>query len=314
MRDLRIVFMGTPDFAAAILKHLVENNYTISGVITAPDKPAGRGRKLNESAVKKYAASQNLHILQPNNLKNNDFLHRLKVLNANLQIVVAFRMLPKVVWQMPAFGTFNLHASLLPAYRGAAPIHWAIINGETKTGVTTFFIDDKIDTGEIILQEEIGVLHIETVGTLHDKLMHLGAALVSKTIDYIGKGEVTTLKQPELEEKSAEKLNPENTRIDWSDSIDSIYNKIRGLNPFPAAWTIIKDHDEEVSAKIYAIKKEIEDHDFSFGKIIASKKELKVAVHKGYLIIEEIKLSGKKKMDSKSLLNGYSFSSEAKMF
>jgi methionyl-tRNA formyltransferase len=314
MKDLRIVFMGTPDFAAAILKHLVENNYTISGVITAPDKPAGRGRKLNESAVKKYAASQNLHILQPNNLKNNDFLHRLKVLNANLQIVVAFRMLPKVVWQMPTFGTFNLHASLLPAYRGAAPIHWAIINGETKTGVTTFFIDDKIDTGEIILQEEIGVLHIETVGTLHDKLMHLGAELVSKTVDYISKGEVTTLKQPELEEKSAEKLNPENTRIDWSDSIDSIYNKIRGLNPFPAAWTIIKNQDEEVSAKIYAIKKEIEDHDFSFGKIIASKKELKVAVHKGYIIIEEIKLSGKKKMDSKSLLNGYSFSSEAKVF
>ena len=314
MRDLRIVFMGTPDFAAAILKHLVENKYTIAGVITAPDKPAGRGRKLNESAVKKYAASQNLPILQPNNLKNNDFLHQLKVLNANLQIVVAFRMLPKVVWQMPAFGTFNLHASLLPAYRGAAPIHWAIINGETKTGVTTFFIDDKIDTGEIILQEEIGVLHTETVGTLHDKLMHLGAALVSRTVDYIGKGEVTTIKQPALEEKSAEKLNPENTKIDWSDSIDNIYNKIRGLNPFPAAWTIIKDQDEEVSAKIYAIKKEIEDHDFSFGKIIATKKELKVAVHKGYIIIEEIKLSGKKKMDSKSLLNGYSFSSEAKVF
>jgi len=314
MRDLRIVFMGTPDFAAAILKHLVENNYTIAGVITAPDRPAGRGRRLNESAVKKYAASQNLHILQPNNLKNGDFLHQLKALNANLQVVVAFRMLPKVVWQMPAFGTFNLHASLLPAYRGAAPIHWAIINGETKTGVTTFFIDDKIDTGEIILQEEIGVLPTETVGTLHDKLMHLGAALVSKTVDYISKGEVTTLKQPELEEKSAEKLNPDNTRIDWSDSIDSIYNKIRGLNPFPAAWTIIKDNDEEVSAKIYAIKKEIEDHNFSFGKIIATKKELKVAVHKGYIIIEEIKLSGKKKMDSKSLLNGYSFSSEAKVF
>ena len=306
--------MGTPDFAAAILKHLVENKYTIAGVITAPDKPAGRGRKLNESAVKKYAASQDLPTLQPNNLKNNDFLHQLKVLNANLQIVVAFRMLPKVVWQIPAFGTFNLHASLLPAYRGAAPIHWAIINGETKTGVTTFFIDDKIDTGEIILQEKIGVLHTETVGTLHDKLMHLGAALVSKTVDYIGKGEVTTIKQPELEEKSAEKLNPENTRIDWSDSIDSIYNKIRGLNPFPAAWTIIKDQDKEVSAKIYAIKKEIEDHNFSFGKIITNKKELKVAVHKGYILIEEIKLSGKKKMDSKSLLNGYSFSSEAKVF
>jgi methionyl-tRNA formyltransferase len=314
MRDLRIVFMGTPDFAVAILKHLVENNYTIAGVITAPDKPAGRGRKLNESAVKKYAASQNLHILQPTNLKNDAFLQQLKILNANLQIVVAFRMLPQVVWKMPAFGTFNLHASLLPAYRGAAPIHWAIINGETKTGVTTFFIDEKIDTGEIILQEELVILQTETVGTLHDKLMHLGAALVSKTVDYISTGEVKTIKQPNLEEKAAPKLNPENTRIDWSGSLDTIYNKIRGLNPFPAAWTIIKDNDEEVSAKLYAINKEIEAHNFTIGKIIATKKELKVAVHKGFIIIEEIKLSGKKKMDSKSLLNGYSFSSEAKMF
>jgi methionyl-tRNA formyltransferase len=314
MRDLRIVFMGTPDFAVAILKHLVENNYTIAGVITAPDKPAGRGRKLNESAVKKYATSQNLHILQPTNLKNEAFLQQLKILNANLQIVVAFRMLPQVVWKMPAFGTFNLHASLLPAYRGAAPIHWAIINGETKTGVTTFFIDEKIDTGEIILQEELAILRTETVGTLHDKLMHLGAALVSKTVDCISIGEVKTIEQPNLEEKAAPKLNPENTRIDWSDSLDTIHNKIRGLNPFPTAWTIIKDNDEEISAKLYTVKKEIEDHNFSFGKIIATKTELKVAVHKGFIIIDEIKLSGKKKMDSKSLLNGYSFSSEAKMF
>jgi methionyl-tRNA formyltransferase len=313
MRDLRIVFMGTPDFAVTILKHLIENNYTVAGVVTAVDKPAGRGRKLNESAVKKYASSQNLTVLQPTNLKNERFLQELKALNANLQIVVAFRMLPKVVWQMPEFGTFNLHASLLPAYRGAAPIHWAIINGETKTGATTFFIDDKIDTGKIILQEEIEVLHNETVGTLHDKLMHLGATLVSKTVDYISKGNVKTIKQPELEEKSAPKLSPENTRIDWSDSLDSIYNKIRGLNPFPTAWTLIKNNDEAVSAKIYAIKKEPADHHFAFGKIIATKKELKVAVSKGYIIIEEIKLSGKKKMDAKSLLNGYSFSSEAKM-
>jgi methionyl-tRNA formyltransferase len=313
MRDLRIVFMGTPDFAVAILKHLVENSYTIAGVITAPDKPAGRGRKLNESAVKKYAASQNLQILQPTNLKNEDFLHQLKALDANLQIVVAFRMLPKVVWQMPSFGTFNLHASLLPAYRGAAPIHWAIINGETKTGVTTFFIDDKIDTGEIILQDEIEVFQNETVGTLHDKLMHLGAALVSKTVDYIGKGEVKTTKQPNLEEKEAPKLNSKNTRINWSNSLDAIYDKIRGLNPFPTAWTIVRDDEEEVSAKLYAVKKEIATHNLAFGKIIATKKELKVAVHKGYIIIEEIKLSGKKKMDAKSLLNGYSFSSEAKM-
>ncbi|WP_299669069.1 methionyl-tRNA formyltransferase [uncultured Polaribacter sp.] len=313
MRDLRIVFMGTPDFAVAILKHLVENHYTIAGVITAPDKPAGRGRKLNESAVKKYASSQNISILQPTNLKNEDFLKELASLNANLQIVVAFRMLPKVVWQMPEFGTFNLHASLLPAYRGAAPIHWSIINGETKTGVTTFFIDDKIDTGEIILQEEIAIHHNETVGTLHDKLMHLGAALVSKTVDYIGKGDITTTKQPDLEEKSAPKLNPENTKINWSDSLENIYNKIRGLNPFPAAWTIIQNNEEEISAKIYAIQKEVADHNNAVGKIIATKKELKVAVYKGYIIIDEIKLSGKKKMDSKSLLNGYSFSSEAKM-
>ncbi|WP_435416536.1 methionyl-tRNA formyltransferase [Polaribacter aestuariivivens] len=313
MRDIRIVFMGTPDFAVTILKNLIEKKYKIVGVITAPDKPAGRGRKLNESAVKKYALSQNLKILQPTNLKNEDFLKELKELNANLQIVVAFRMLPKIVWQMPAYGTFNLHASLLPEYRGAAPIHWAVINGETKTGVSTFFIDDKIDTGEIILQEEINIEDTETVGSLHDKLMHLGADLVTKTVNLIKEGDVKTTKQPSLEEKSAPKLNPENTKIDWSDSLENIYNKIRGLNPFPAAWTNIYNNDEEVSAKIYDIQKEIENHTFKAGKIITSKKELKVAVAKGYIIINEIKLSGKKKMDAKSLLNGYSFSSNAKM-
>jgi methionyl-tRNA formyltransferase len=232
MKDIRIVFMGTPDFAVTILKHLVENKYAVVGVITAPDRPAGRGRKINESAVKKYAVSQNLPVLQPTNLKNEDFHTALKKLNANLQIVVAFRMLPKVVWKMPQFGTFNLHASLLPSYRGAAPIHWAIINGETITGATTFFIDDKIDTGAIILQETIAVSNDETVGTLHDKLMFLGANLVAKTINLIAKGDVRTLKQPELEEKSAPKLNPDNCKIDWTASLDIIYNKIRGLNPF----------------------------------------------------------------------------------
>lgn len=313
MKDIRIVFMGTPDFAVTILKHLVENDYTVVGVITAVDKPAGRGRKLNESAVKKYAVSQGLPILQPRNLKNEDFQKELKSLNANLQIVVAFRMLPKGVWQMPELGTFNLHASLLPDYRGAAPIHWAIINGETKTGVSTFFIDDKIDTGEIILQEEISVLENETVGTLHDKLMFLGADLVSKTVDLIATGNIKTTKQPALEEKSAPKLYPENCKIDWSDSLENIYNKIRGLNPFPAAWTVIKNGDEEISSKIYAVKKEKEIHNYSIGKIIASKKEIKVAVNKGFIIIEEIKLSGKKNMDAKSLLNGYSFSKGAIM-
>jgi methionyl-tRNA formyltransferase len=313
MKDSRIVFMGTPDFAVTILKHLVENNYNIVGVITAPDKPAGRGRKLNESAVKKYALSKELTILQPRNLKNTAFHHELEELKADLQIIVAFRMLPKAVWKMPNLGTFNLHASLLPAYRGAAPIHWAIINGEIKTGVTTFFIDDKIDTGEIILQKEIAVNSNETVGSLHDKLMFLGAELVIKTVDLISEGSITTKKQPELEEKSAPKLNPENTKIDWSDSLDNIYNKIRGLNPFPAAWTSIKNDKEEITAKIYAIRKEINEHHYKVGRIISSKKELKVAVKNGFIIIDEIKVSGKKKMEAKSLLNGYTFSENAEM-
>lgn len=224
MRDLRIVFMGTPDFAVTILEHLVTNNYTIAGVITAVDKPAGRGRKLNQSAVKKYALSQNLPVLQPKNLKNEEFQTTLQSLNANLQIVVAFRMLPKSVWAMPKYGTFNLHASLLPEYRGAAPINWAIMNGESKTGVTTFFIDDKIDTGEIILQRETFIQDDEIVGELHDRLMYLGAELVKETVDLIANGNVKTTKQPELEEKSAYKLFPHNCKIDWSKSLIEIYN------------------------------------------------------------------------------------------
>ena len=206
MRDLRIVFMGTPDFAVTILKKLVENNCTIVGVITAVDKPAGRGRKLNESAVKKYATSQGITILQPPNLKSPAFISELQALQANLQVVVAFRMLPKAVWNMPEYGTFNLHASLLPDYRGAAPIHWAIINGEQKTGVTTFFIDDKIDTGEIILQKECAIRPDETVGELHDTLMHLGADLVIETLVLIKSNKVQTIKQEVKVEKTASKL------------------------------------------------------------------------------------------------------------
>lgn len=312
MRDLRIVFMGTPDFAATILQHLVENNYNVVGVITAADKPAGRGRKLNESAVKKYALSQNLPILQPKNLKSEEFQEELQQWNANLQIVVAFRMLPKSVWAMPKYGTFNLHASLLPEYRGAAPINWAIINGETKTGVTTFFIDDKIDTGEIILQNEVIIKEDEIVGELHDKLMHLGANLVAETVDLISKGDVTTTKQPELEEKSAPKLYPHNCKIDWSKPLNDIYNHIRGLNPYPAAWTTIINGEEEVSAKIYTVSKEFKEHNLEIGSIITSKKELKVAVTDGYLNIHQIKISGKKLMDAQSLLNGYQFEKDAK--
>ena len=237
MRDLRIVFMGTPEFAVTILKKLVEDNFNIVGVVTASDKKAGRGRKINESAVKKYAVQNKLKLLQPKNLKSEEFLSNLKALNANLQIVVAFRMLPKVVWKMPEYGTFNLHASLLPDYRGAAPIHWAIINGEQKTGVTTFFIDEKIDTGNIILQKEITINDDEIVGELHDRLMNLGANLVSDTVLSIKSNSVTTQKQKNESKKIAPKLFPENCKIDWNNSIDKIYNHIRGLNPFPGAWT-----------------------------------------------------------------------------
>lgn len=306
--------MGTPDFAVTILEHLVNNKFNIVGVITAPDKPAGRGRKLNQSAVKKYALSQNLNILQPTNLKNEEFIEELTNLKANLQIVVAFRMLPKIVWKMPEFGTFNLHASLLPEYRGAAPINWAIINGETKTGVTTFFIDDKIDTGEIILQEEVLIKDDETVGKLHDTLMNLGADLVLKTVNLIQHDKVTTQKQPEKEEKTAYKLFSDNCKIDWNDSVDNIYNKIRGLNPYPAAWCNISNNDIETSVKIYNVSKEISKHSDEVGQIITSKKTLKVATKDGYLIINELKLSGKKRMDIQSLLNGYQFTSNAKMF
>jgi methionyl-tRNA formyltransferase len=313
MRDLRIVFMGTPDFAVTILKSLVDNNYNIVGVITAPDKPAGRGRKINQSAVKKYAISQNLNVLQPTNLKSESFLSELTSLQANLQIVVAFRMLPKVVWNMPEFGTFNLHASLLPEYRGAAPINWAIINGETKTGVTTFFIDDKIDTGEIILQKECTINKDEIVGELHDRLMYLGADLVIETVELIKNNKVTTYKQPEKEEKTAYKLYPHNCKVNWNDSLDNIYNMVRGLNPYPAAWTTINNNKEEITAKLYKVSKEKIDHSYSNGKLISSKKSLKVATKDGFLIIHEIKLSGKKKMDVQSLLNGYHFFEDAKM-
>lgn len=311
MKDLRIVFMGTPDFAVTILKGLLDSKHNVVAVITAPDKPSGRGRKLNESAVKKFAKAEDLPILQPTNLKNEDFLQELKSFHADVQVVVAFRMLPKVVWDMPSYGTFNLHASLLPDYRGAAPIHWAIINGEQKTGVTTFFIDDKIDTGEIILQKETLIREDETVGELHDTLMHLGSDLVNETIDLIASDNIITYKQPDIEEKSAPKLYPENCRVDWTKDVHTVYNKIRGLNPFPAAWSVLKNGNEEITTKIYTISKIEEDHKLPFGKILTTKKELKVAAKGGFINILKIKLSGKKKMDAISLLNGFTFDDEA---
>ncbi|WP_372754380.1 methionyl-tRNA formyltransferase [Mariniflexile sp.] len=314
MRDLKIIFMGTPDFAVATLKKLVEANYNIVGVITAPDKPAGRGQKLNESAVKQYAVSQNLNVLQPTNLKNEDFLNELKALNANLQIVVAFRMLPKVVWQMPKYGTFNLHASLLPNYRGAAPINWAIINGETKTGVSTFFIDEKIDTGDMILQESIAINPEENAGSLHDTLMGIGSQLVLKTVELIQNDSVKTIPQNESSDiKTAYKLNRDNCKINWNESLDTVYNLIRGLSPYPAAWAVLKNGEDTLDIKIYKADKELIPHSKDVGTVVATKKELKVAVKNGYIIIKELKLPGKRTMDVKSLLNGYNFESNAKM-
>jgi methionyl-tRNA formyltransferase len=314
MNDLRIVFLGTPDFAVATLKALVEHKKNIVGVITAPDKPAGRGRTLHQSAVKQYALSQNLKVLQPTNLKAEDFLVQLKALQANLQIVVAFRMLPKEVWQMPKFGTFNLHASLLPQYRGAAPINWALINDETKTGVTTFFIDEKIDTGQIILQEETTIEKNENASSLHDKLMHQGSVLVLKTISQIEEGTVNTKPQNFSDKiKTAYKLDSDNTKINWNTSVETIYNKVRGLSPYPSAWCYLQNGETEVTVKIFTTNIEIEKHNEEIGKVISTKKHLKVAAKNGYVFLQELQLPGKKKMDVKSLLNGYIFELNAKM-
>ncbi|WP_299526818.1 methionyl-tRNA formyltransferase [uncultured Lutibacter sp.] len=313
MRDLRIVFMGTPDFAVAILDALVKAKFNVVGVITASDKPAGRGQKIAESAVKKYALENKLNILQPTNLKSDEFIKELESLNANLQIVVAFRMLPKVVWKMPKYGTFNLHASLLPDYRGAAPINWAIINGETKTGVTTFFIDEKIDTGNIIIQKEVEIGNTETVGELHDKLMNIGSELVVETVKQIEQNSVKTFKQSEIDEKPAPKIYSDTCKINWNDSLNNIYNLIRGLNPYPAAWTTLINNNEEIKVKIYDVKKENIEHNFKTGTLITSKQEIKVSVTNGFLIINSLQLAGKRKMESKNLLNGFTFSENAIM-
>ena len=312
MEKLRIVFMGTPDFAVGILDTIYKNNYDIVGVITAPDKPAGRGQKVSMSAVKEYAVSKNLRLLQPTNLKSEDFLAELKSLNANLHVVVAFRMLPEVVWKMPKLGTFNLHASLLPEYRGAAPINWAIINGETKTGVTTFFIDDKIDTGAMILSKETTIGTNESAGELHDRLMQLGSEAVIETLHLIEEGKATTTVQTENPNvKTAYKLNKDNCKIDWTQSGITIFNLIRGLSPYPAAWTYIKDGENEWNVKIYAASFEEKEQTDAIGKISTTKKEIFIATKDGVLKIVSLQFPGKKRMLAHELLNGISFSENA---
>lgn len=315
--DLRIVYMGTPDFAVESLKSLVEGGYNVVGVITMPDKPAGRGHKLQASAVKEYALSQNLPLLQPEKLKDEAFLEALRNWKADLQIVVAFRMLPEVVWNMPRLGTFNLHASLLPQYRGAAPINWAVINGDKETGATTFFLTHEIDTGKIILQEKINIEDDENVGSVHDRLMVMGGKLVTRTVDAILEEKVDAIDQnvfykDESELKPAPKIFKETCRIDWSKSMESVYNLIRGMSPYPAAWSELIAPDESVtSVKIFETEKHPELHSLAPGSIRTDgKSKLDIAVDGGFIRIKSLQLAGKKRMDIPSLLNGYKITDE----
>ena len=309
--QLRIVYMGTPDFAVAPLKKLIEEDYNIVGVVTNPDKPAGRGQKIKESPVKIYARQKNLTILQPEKFKDKQFLRDLKNLHADLQIVVAFRMLPEIVWSMPPKGTFNLHASLLPDYRGAAPINHAIINGEEKTGVTTFFLTHEIDTGNIILQEEVPVYENDTAGDLHDRLMLAGADLVAKTVDAIFSDSYHLKKQNELITpnqtlKTAPKIFKNDCIINWNDTVNNIHNFIRGLSPYPGAWTEISKKNQSIQLKIFESQKEPVSHQFSPGEIITdSKTFIKVACNNGMINITQLQQSGKKRLKITDFLRGF---------
>lgn len=311
-KDLRIVFLGTPDFAVASLAALVEADFNVVGVVTMPDKPAGRGHKLQESAVKQYAVSNNLKLLQPTNLKDESFLYELKALNANLQIVVAFRMLPEAVWNMPELGTFNLHGSLLPQYRGAAPINWAVMNGEIETGVTTFFLKHEIDTGDVILQERIPIKETDNVGDIYNQLMNIGANLVVKTCDLIIIGNYPSNSQTALakqfkELKTAPKIYKETCLINWNNTIDIIYNQIRGLSPYPAAWFNVEINNKEYNIKVFSATKEKGTPNKSGELITDNKTYIKIAAVDGYITLKELQLSGKKKMSIEDLLRGTNF-------
>ncbi|MFP4619952.1 MAG: methionyl-tRNA formyltransferase [Bacteroidales bacterium] len=308
--EFPIVFMGTPGFAVESLRALVENSYNIVAVVTNPDKPAGRGQQLRESPVKRYAREQNFTILQPANLSDKNFIQQLKSLRPSLQVVVAFRILPPEVFNIPDYGTFNLHASLLPDYRGAAPINHAIINGEKKTGVTTFFLDEKVDTGKIIMRKETEIASDETAGSLHDKLMVLGAELVMETVDAICKGDYQAIPQNELIEgrkslKKAPRIFKEDCRINWNKSSQEIYNLIRGLSPYPAAHTLLTN-DREVPLKIFKASPEKKANAHPSGTLLSDhKSRLQVTTSDGFINLEEIQQSGKKRMNVKEFLKGF---------
>ncbi|WP_443914366.1 methionyl-tRNA formyltransferase [Phocaeicola plebeius] len=311
-KDLRIVYMGTPEFAVESLKRLVEGGYQVVGVITMPDKPMGRhGSVLQPSPVKQYAVSQGLKVLQPEKLKDENFLAELRDLKADLQIVVAFRMLPEVVWNMPRLGTFNLHASLLPQYRGAAPINWAVINGETETGITTFFLKHEIDTGEIIDQVRVPIADTDNVEIVYDKLMHLGGDLVVKTVDAILEGNVKTIPQEQLaaatELRPAPKIFKETCRIDWQAGVKKVYDFVRGLSPYPAAWTELHQGDTApLAMQNFEREKVFDAHNLKPGSIVTDKKTyFQIASTDGFVKVLSLQLAGKKRMEVADFLRGY---------
>ncbi|AOM76359.1 methionyl-tRNA formyltransferase [Pedobacter steynii] len=306
---MRLVFMGTPDFAVASLNALVEAGFDVVGVVTAADKPAGRGQKLQESAVKQYAVAKGLKVLQPLKLKDPEFIEELKALKADLQVVVAFRMLPEVVWDMPSKGTINLHGSLLPQYRGAAPINHAIINGEKESGVTTFFLKHEIDTGDVIFSERVTIGEEETAGELHDQLMNVGAGLLVKTVKAIEEGNYEEQPQPQHEElKHAPKIFKENCQIDWNQPARTIYNMIRGLSPYPTAFTRLNDK----TLKVFRAELEEKETGISAGGFLSDGKTfLKFAAKDGFIKLTDLQYEGKKRMSAEEFLRGYRIESGA---
>ena len=309
-KSLRIIFIGTPEFAVASLNSLVKAGCKIVGVITAPDKPGGRGMQLQQSAVKKYAVENNLNVLQPEKLKNSEFIEELKSLNADLQIVVAFRMLPEIVWNMPPMGTVNLHGSLLPQYRGAAPINWAVINGETETGVTTFKLKHEIDTGDILLQESFSIGENNNAGEVHDKMKEIGAELLVKTVKGLADGTLKEMPQLAIGNKHltnlhhAPKIHTETCEIDWNQPIENIFNLIRGLSPYPTAFTFLNDK----KLKVFTAKVELIIPTIKVGEYETDGKTfLKFAGTNGFVHLLEIQLEGKRKMNIEDFLRGYRF-------
>ena len=306
MNKLKVVFFGTPDFARASLEAIHTSVHEVVGVVTVADKASGRGQKVHQSPVKTYAVEHDLPLFQPEKLRNEEFLLQIQSLNADIFVVVAFRMMPKVLFSMPRLGTFNLHASLLPDYRGAAPINYAVINGETKSGVTTFFINEKIDEGNILLQAETEISPEDNAGTLHDRLMEIGAKLVVETLDGLAEGKLTEIPQNQKENpKTAYKIFKEDTKIDWEKEVEVIHNFIRGMSPYPAAFTVLEVGGEQKILKIFKGKFQKIQHSKENGEIEISKNEFKIYAKNGVYFPEELQLEGKKRMNLKDFLNGF---------